>query len=108
MYTDSYNEEGDVADPCGGDSGGPLAIRRNGIWELVGVLEVQTIFIIFFKMLKHDLESKSRFCSGYFLHPAILTDAQRHHDMTTLKGGGFDCSKNKIGGDGKWNRYSIV
>ena len=42
--------------------------------------------------------------SGYFL-PAILTDA---HAMTTLKGGGYDCSKNKTGGDGKWNRYSIV
>ena len=40
VYTDSYNKDGDLTDPCSGDSGGPLAIRRNGTWELVGVLEV--------------------------------------------------------------------
>ena len=60
VYTDTYNEQGDVADPCDGDSGGPLAIRRNGVWELVGVLEVRTIFITFIKMVKLDVESRSK------------------------------------------------
>ena len=45
VYTDSYNEEGNLADPCSGDSGGPLAIRRNGNWELVGVLKVVAIIM---------------------------------------------------------------
>ena len=43
VYTDNYNEEGNVTDTCKGDSGGPLAIKRNGTWELVGVLKVQII-----------------------------------------------------------------
>ena len=40
VYTDAYNEEGKITDPCKGDSGGPLAIQRNGEWQLVGVLFV--------------------------------------------------------------------
>ena len=44
MYTDSYNKDGNIADPCDGDSGGPLAIKRNEIWELVGVLRVSCHF----------------------------------------------------------------
>ena len=54
MYTDSYNKEGDIADPCDGDSGGPLAIRRNGVWELVGVLEVPKKIITFIKIANHE------------------------------------------------------
>ena len=51
MYTDSYNKDGNIADPCDGDSGGPLAIKRNEIWELVGVLRVKLPFWI----TKHNL-----------------------------------------------------
>ena len=40
VYTDTYNEEGKITDPCKGDSGGPLAIKRNGEWQLVRVLFV--------------------------------------------------------------------
>ena len=40
VYTDVVNEEGKITDPCKGDSGGPLAIQRNGEWQLVGVLKV--------------------------------------------------------------------
>ena len=40
VYTDVVNEEGKITDPCKGDSGGPLAIKRNGEWQLVGVLFV--------------------------------------------------------------------
>ena len=32
--------EGVITDPCDGDSGGPLAILRDGRWQLVGVLKV--------------------------------------------------------------------
>ena len=34
------NRNGEVADPCNGDSGGPLLIWRKGRWEIVGTLEV--------------------------------------------------------------------
>ena len=61
MYTDTYNKDGNVADPCDGDSGGPLAIRRNGVWELVGVLEVRTIFITFIKIVNHEGQNYSNF-----------------------------------------------
>ena len=40
IYTDNFDEEGRVTDPCKGDSGGPLAIQRDGVWEIVGVLFV--------------------------------------------------------------------
>ena len=40
IYTSVFDNEGRVTDPCKGDSGGPLALQRNGQWELVGVLEV--------------------------------------------------------------------
>ena len=40
LYTDIYDRDGKLIDPCEGDSGGPLAINRNGEWELVGVLKV--------------------------------------------------------------------
>ena len=40
LYTDIYDENDRLIDPCKGDSGGPLAIKRNGQWELVGVLNV--------------------------------------------------------------------
>ena len=46
MYTDTYNEEEEkITDPCKGDSGGPLAIQRNGEWQLVGVLFVSLPFV---------------------------------------------------------------
>ena len=32
--------KGVITDPCDGDSGGPLAIMRDGRWQLVGVLKV--------------------------------------------------------------------
>ena len=34
------NKDGEVADPCDGDSGGPLLIWRQGSWEVVGTLKV--------------------------------------------------------------------
>ena len=34
------NKDGEVADPCEGDSGGPLLIRRQNNWEVVGTLQV--------------------------------------------------------------------
>ena len=46
VYTDNFDEEGRVTDPCKGDSGGPLAIQRDGVWELVGVLKVSLVFLL--------------------------------------------------------------
>ena len=34
------NKDGEVADPCKGDSGGPLLIKRKNNWEVVGTLQV--------------------------------------------------------------------
>merc|ERR1719430_647795 len=39
VYTDNYDEEGRLTDTCKGDSGGPLAILRDDVWELGGVLK---------------------------------------------------------------------
>jgi len=38
LYTDVFTD-GVITDPCDGDSGGPLAILRDGRWQLVGVLK---------------------------------------------------------------------
>ena len=51
VYTDNYDEEGRLTDTCKGDSGGPLAILRDGVWEIVGVLKVS--LTIFFSSLKY-------------------------------------------------------
>lgn len=40
VKTGVTNEKGEVADPCEGDSGGPLLIRRQSKWEVVGTLQV--------------------------------------------------------------------
>ena len=40
VKTGVTNEKGEVADPCKGDSGGPLLLRRKGNWEVVGTLKV--------------------------------------------------------------------
>ena len=42
VKTGVKNEKGEVADPCDGDSGGPLLIRRQANWEVVGTLLVNT------------------------------------------------------------------
>ena len=82
LYTDIYDEDGRLIDPCKGDSGGPLAIKRNGEWELVGVLKV---------------------CFQWW-----FTQGQ---DSCTMKwskfvqGEGYDCTTNKINGDGLWSRW---
>ena len=51
IYTSVFDNEGRVTDPCKGDSGGPLAIQRNGQWELVGVLEVSALGIYILTIL---------------------------------------------------------
>ena len=61
VYTDNYDEEGRLTDTCKGDSGGPLAILRDGVWEIVGVLKVS--LTIFFSSLKY-LHSMMRFLEG--------------------------------------------
>ena len=38
-FTDITDENGRLTDPCKGDSGGPLAVRHNREWQLVGVLK---------------------------------------------------------------------
>ena len=40
VKTGVTNKDGEVTDPCDGDSGGPLLIRRQGSWEIVGTLQV--------------------------------------------------------------------
>jgi len=39
VYTHITDERGRITDPCKGDSGGPLAVRRNSEWQLIGVLK---------------------------------------------------------------------
>ena len=46
VYTDNYDEEGRLTDTCKGDSGGPLAIQRDGVWEIVGVLFVSLLLLL--------------------------------------------------------------
>ena len=40
VKTNVTNSKGEVADPCDGDSGGPLLLWRQGNWEIVGTLQV--------------------------------------------------------------------
>ena len=42
VETSATNEKGEVADPCDGDSGGPLLLKRQNNWEVVGTLQVNT------------------------------------------------------------------
>ena len=37
--------DGKITDTCEGDSGGPLAVKKGGQWELVGVLQVMVQII---------------------------------------------------------------
>ena len=76
MYTDNYDGEGRLTDPCKGDSGGPLAIKRNGEWELVGVLKVNT----------------------------YLSQGGRYIATMIFQGEGYDCRTNTTSGDGKWSK----
>ena len=43
VKTGVTNINGEVADPCEGDSGGPLLIWRQGNWEIVGTLQVNIV-----------------------------------------------------------------
>ena len=54
IYTRVFDDQGRVTDPCKGDSGGPLAIRRNGQWELVGVLEVSVLEVLDLGVISQD------------------------------------------------------
>ena len=63
VYTDNYDEEGRLTDTCKGDSGGPLAILRDGVWELVGVLKVSLLIFLSLSSLK-NLHSTMRFLEG--------------------------------------------
>ena len=68
IYTRVFDEQGRVTDPCKGDSGGPLAIQRNGQWELVGVLEVSvSIFNIQPSSLLTQQQQQPKSCSSLSL-----------------------------------------
>ena len=38
MYTDAYNEERKITDPCKGDSGGPLTVKEGGKFVQIGIV----------------------------------------------------------------------
>ena len=65
VYTDNYDEEGRLTDTCKGDSGGPLAIQRDGVWEIVGVLFVsRLLFLVLLSSFKHLQSSMIIFLEG--------------------------------------------
>ena len=66
-----------ITDPCDGDSGGPLAILRDGRWQLVGVLKVIREF-----PQEDKVESRM------------------------FQGEGYDCARDSFNGDGLWSNVA--
>ena len=81
VFTGVTNDKGVLVDTCEGDSGGPLLSFREGVWELVGTLQVVYRSKVF-----------TRSC----IKTLLLIDC-------LFQGGGFDCADNSTSGDGKWN-----